>query len=149
MEVIKTRQKFIKKAVHFMLLLSWESKLGRVLIQKGEINPLFQKIEEVELFLEKASYTIHMKERVLMPMGSLKAENVSLENLNFYFLSINNGIQVITSKMSQFPQMRLRKIDQKRSENALIYWFRDLQMNPTSVRDDLQKIKDILRKKGG
>ncbi len=147
MEVIRTREKVIKKLLEAVLFLSWNNRLGRVLIQKKEIIPTPAKITEVKYFLEKASYTIHIKDRVLLPMGSLSKTRSFLTDIGFYFASVNEGVEVITSQVNEFPQIRFLKLNGFRSEKALIYWFRDLQMDPTSIRDDLQEIKDIIKTK--
>ena len=147
MEVIRTREKVIKKLLEAVLFLSWNNRLGRVLIQKKEITPTPAKIMEVKCFLEKASYTIHMKDRVLLPMGSLSKINSFLTDIGFYFASVNGGVEVITSQVHGFPKMKFLKLNGFRAEKALIYWFRDLQVNPTSIRNDLQEIKDIIKTK--
>ena len=148
MEVIRTRDEVIERLIEIMLFLSWSNKLGRILIENREINPTLEAVEDTRQFLKKSSYTIHMKERVLMPMGSLSGSANPIEiDIGFYFASISESIEVITSRINGFPRMRLTGIGERRSKNALIQWFSDLQMNQNSIRMDLQEIRDIIKEK--
>ena len=150
MEVIRTRDEVIERLIEIMLFLSWSDRLGRVLIENKEINPTLEAVENTRQFLKNASYTIHMKERVLMPMGSLSGNTSPIEvDIGFYFASIDKEVEVITSRISSFSKMRLTRIGEKRSRNALVQWFSDLQMNPDSVRMDLREIRNTIKEKRG
>ncbi|MGM0439429.1 MAG: hypothetical protein ACQEP3_03310 [Patescibacteria group bacterium] len=151
MEVSKTRQEVIDQLIEFMIFLSWNDKLGRVLIRRKRINLAINKIEKTKELLKEILCTIHMKNEVLIPMGSLHYEKKIPDELDlgFYFASVTNEVTVIISQINKQPDLTRKNIGERRARNALIQWFSQLQNDPDSIRYDLEEIQEILKNKRG
>ncbi len=147
MNINKKREVAIEKLLDFMIYISWVEKYGRSLIKENQLKLNIDMIEKVALFLNEFIYTIHLKGKILMPMGYLFKNGRWLEESRyFYFTSVAEEIGVVGLKIKN--PLDLSKLQTKNnSKKILIKWFSKLQIDPSSIKSDLQNARDIIGKK--
>ncbi len=150
MELVMDRKKIIALIISSMLENTWKSGLGRFLIRKREIKVTVQELEKVKKELNEIVCTIYAEKNVIVPMGSLLGDHVIPTETDdyFYFLLISSRkVKIMISDLTS-SLVSGKVISMQRAQNAIVWWFRDLQKNPLNVRYDLEEIEDILRKGG-
>lgn len=153
MEVIKSRRHVIDYLISLMIKLAWETKLGNRLIEKGELKLTTKNLKKIRSELEKFLYAIYTTEDTIVPMGTLLDEpsNKNKEQDDYYFLLISNDNLAITisdlkNEFSKFTGKRI--ISESHAKNAILYWFRDWQVNPEIIKNDLEVIRKKIQKGG-
>lgn len=151
MEVIKSREHVINYLISLMIDLAWKTKLGNRLIEKGELKLTVKNLKKIRADLEKFLYAIYTTEDTIVPMGTLLDESSNKEEDDYYFLLISTdnlaiAISDLKNEFSKFTGKRI--ISESHAKNAILYWFRDWQVNPEIIKNDLEIIRKKIKKGG-
>lgn len=150
MEVIKSKANIIDHLISLVIELAWHTKLGNRLIEKRELKLTTKNLENINSKLKETLFTIRTTEKTIIPMGTLLDEPNEKVN-DYYFLLISNDDLVVAiynlkNNFSKFNSERT--ISKKQAKNAILYWFRDWQINPKIIKKDLETIKEKIKKGG-
>jgi len=150
MRVINNRKLVIDLSISIMVDSAWKSRLGNILIEKGELRLSADSLLKLRGKMNKSLYIINTKIGIFVPMGSLLSRSLEIKNpKNFYFLLVNStNLEVILSKLSDFYSFKESVISESRARNAIVYWLRDWQLNSDLIEEDLLKIKEKIQKEG-
>ena len=143
MEVItKSKTEIVSKLIDFALFLTWNEKLGRLLIKEKGILPTSKRISDIKEWLENLICIIRAGDKILIPLGFILKRG---ESMHFYMASITDRISIVVWNPEE--KLKLQKVSERRTKNALIQWFNDLQNKPEKVKSELEKIEEILKSK--
>ncbi len=148
---MKTKEDLIDFLIDCLIEASWKSKLGRKLIQAGEIRLTPERVEELRQKLFEILTFIEDKDRIIIPIGTLRDDDgvdfFMNETLHFYFFLIYEGKFRIMISQHLNPSM-IKKgnlMDEKRTENILVSFLSYTQKNPEIVSDELKVINSTLK----
>ncbi len=142
MEVIsKSKKEIVDRLIDFALFLTWNEKLGRLLMKQKEILPTGESISDLKCWLKDSVCLIRAQEKILIPLGFIARE----DGRYLYMASIADKITVVIWNLEK--RIDLRKVSERRSKNAIIQWFENLQNKPNQVKSELKKIEEILKSK--
>jgi len=146
------RKRTIAKIIEFMREATWTTPLGRYLIKEKELIPVVDKLEDMELMMEEILKISFRKDKIIVPMGKL-LDGQSDDREFYYFLIINEQkfgpkYLVVISETLSAKLSDQNVVEEDRSRNNLIYWFKDLQNNPEAVERDIKKIDKALSEGG-
>lgn len=153
MEVIKSKEHVINYLISLMIDLAWKTKLGNRLIEKGELKLTVKNLKKIRADLENFLYVIYTTEDTIIPMGTLLDEPSNKDKVedDYYFLLISTdnlaiAISDLKNKFSKFTSKKI--ISKSHAKNAILYWFRDWQINPEIIKNDLGVIRKKIKKGG-